>query len=193
MSTDLVKPLVQQTLREPQAAAARIIGLGLGRETLWTGLALVAALNTFVVLLALQISPPTMAMPSYFDQPLVLFFLLAGMMVVYIHAMFWTGRVLGGAGDLGDVLALVVWFQFLRAAAQLGVIALSLALPVLGLFATLVVAIWGLWIFLNFVSAALRLPTVWHALAVLVLSAVGLIVGLGLLMALIGLLTQGVA
>ena len=82
MSNDLVKPLVQQTLRDPQAAAARIIGLGLGRETLWTGLALVAALNTFVVLLALQISPPAMAMPGYFDQPLVLFFLLAGDILV---------------------------------------------------------------------------------------------------------------
>jgi hypothetical protein len=164
----------------------------LSRDILWTALALVAVLNTFLVLLLMEISRPTMPLPSYFDAPLTLFVLLTGLMVVYIHAMYWAGLAIGGKGTLMDVLALVVWFQVLRAGAQLAVIVMTLALPSLGMLLSLVVAVWGLWIFLNFIATAMHLPSAGHGLAVLIIAAVGLVLGLGILLSVIGLVAQGV-
>jgi hypothetical protein len=184
--------MAHNTLRDPRASAVQIISMALPRDVLWTALALVAALNTFLILLLIDITGSVMVLPSYFDAPLALFVLLTGLMVVYIHAMYWTGLAIGGQGALMDVLALVVWFQVLRAVAQLAVIVLTLAIPGLGTLLSLVVAIWGLWIFLNFIAAAMNLPSVGHGLLVLVLSAVGLVLGLAVLLSIIGLSAQGV-
>ena len=185
--------LAQTSLRDPQSAAQQIMGWGLTRDVLWTALALVAVLNTFVVLLVLQASEPAFPLPSYFERPLALYVLIAGMMAIYVHGMYWAGLAMGGEGTLDDMLALVIWFQVLRAVAQLAIVVLSVLLPALGLLLSLVVAVWGLWVFLNFVAAALHMTSVGRAFVVLVLAAIGLVFGLGILTALIGLVAQGVS
>ncbi len=186
--------LAQTSLRDPQTAARQIMDLGLSRDALWTALALVAIVNTFLVIALVQTSPgaAVVPLPGYFGKPLALFVLIAGLMVVYIHAMYWAGLAIGGQGSLTDVLALVVWFQVLRAAAQITVVVVSALIPALGMLLSLAVAIWGFWIFLNFLATALNLNSPWHAIAVLVVAFVGLVLGLGVLMALIGGLAQGV-
>lgn len=188
-------PLAQTSIRDPRAAARQIMALGLSRDALWTALALVAIVNTFLVLMLVQTSQgaASMPLPGYFNTPLALFVLIAGLMVVYIHGMYWAGLAIGGQGSLTDVLALVVWFQVLRAAAQLAVVFVSALFPAMGLLLSLAVAIWGFWIFLNFLATALNLTSPWHAIAVLVVAFVGLVFGLGILMALIGSFTQGVS
>jgi hypothetical protein len=191
MMTDLLLPLAQTSLRDPRAGAQAVIDQGFGRDVLWTALALVAVANTLLVLLLMRGSAPAMPMPGYADAPLALFVIIAGLLVVYVHAMYWAGLAIGGQGTLNDVLAVLVWFQALRAAAQMLVIIVSLAFPAMGLILSLVVAVWGFWIFLNFVATALNLRTVWHSLLVLVLAGVGLILGLGILLSLIGLGAQG--
>lgn len=185
-------PLAQETLQHPTRAAQQIMGWDLPRDVLWTALALVAVLNTFLVLLVLQLSPPAFAMPSYFTRPLALYLLIAGVMVIFVHAMYWAGLAMGGRGKLDHMLALMIWFQVLRAVAQLAVVVLTLALPALGMLLSLAVAVWGFWIFLNFIAAAMHLPSVGRALVVLILSALGLVAGVGLITALIGLVAQGV-
>jgi hypothetical protein len=192
MDKSLVMSLIVSSLRDPRAAAGQVMGYALGRDALWTALALVAIINTFLVLFVLQFSGPTMPLPGYFDTPLALFILIAGLTVVYVHAMYWAGLMIGGKGTLTDVLAIVVWFQILRALAQVAVIVVSLALPPLGALFSLVVAVWGLWIFLNFLATALNLKSAWHSIAVLLLSFIGLVVGLGILLGLIGGFAQGV-
>lgn len=179
-------PLIRTSLSTPRLAAAEVMGMGLSRDTLWTGLALVAVINTFLVYFMVGMSTgPTLPLPGYFERPLVLFFLIAGLTVVYVHAMYWAGHAIGGQGRLMDVLAVVVWFQVLRAIAQAAVIFLSLAIPALGALLSLVVAVWGFWIFLNFLAQALNLTSAWHSIAVLVVAFVGLVLGVGLLTALI--------
>ena len=184
--------LTQTSLRKPREAAQLIMAMELNRDVLWSALALVAIINTFLIVVVLQISPPTFPMPGYLERPLTLFILIAGLMVVYIHAMYWSGLAIGGKGLLMDVLAVVVWFQILRAMAQMLLIVVSLAIPGAGALLSLVVAVWGLWIFLNFIAASLNLSTVWHAIAVLVVAFVGLVLGMGTLVALLGGVAQGV-
>jgi len=186
-------PMIQTSIRTPRVAARLIMEMNFPRQTLWTGLALVAVINTIMLYLMVQTSPPTLQVPGYFDQPFVLFLLNAGLMAVYVHVMYWSGLAIGGKGHLLDVLAVVVWFQALWIMAQAATLLLSLALPGgLGGIISLGVAIWGFWIFMNFLAAALNLTSPWHSIAVLLVSFIGLIVGLGILMALIGGLAQGV-
>ncbi len=185
-------PLVQTTLRSPRAAAEQIIGWNLSRDVLWTALALVAILNTFVIILLIQLAKPDMPLPGYFNTPLALYVLLTGVLVIYVHAIYWAGLAVGGQGTLADVLALVVWLQVLRAIAQVGVLVLTVLLPQIAILLSLAVAIWGLWILLNFITTALKLPTIGHAVTVIVIGAVGLVLGLGILLAVIGVAAQGV-
>lgn len=184
--------LAQTTLRSPRVAARQIAELPLGNDVVWTSLALVAALNALVISATFVIAPPAMALPSYFQSPLVLFALLAGLMVLYVHALTWVGRALGGQGAVTPLLAAVVWLQALRLCAQLGILLLTLALPPVALLASFVVTFWGLWILLNFVAELLHLPGLFHAAAVLAGAALGVLLGLGLLLSLIGLTAQGV-
>ncbi|KIN65062.1 hypothetical protein Z946_3961 [Sulfitobacter noctilucicola] len=184
-------PLARLTLEDPRSAARQVMAMDLSRDALWTALALVAIVNTFLVTLLMTVSAPTMPMPTYMERPLALFVLIAGLMVVYVHAMYWAGLTIGGKGRLMDVLALVVWFQILRAAAQLAIVVLSLALPAAGLLLSLVVAVWGLWIFMNFLATALNLKSPWHSIAVMAVAFVGLVFGMGILAGLIGGIAQG--
>lgn len=190
--TRALGPLIQTSLRTPRIAADLIMAMELKRDVLWTALALVAVINTFMLYFMVQINETPLPLPGYFERPMILFFLNAGLMVVYIHAMFWAGLAIGGQGRLMDVLAVVVWFQALWLMAQVATVLISLAVPGLGALASLGVAVWGFWIFLNFLAAALNLTSPWHGLAVLLVSFVGLVVGLGIVMALIGGLGQGV-
>ncbi|MFY0648898.1 YIP1 family protein [Sulfitobacter geojensis] len=189
---DALIPMIQTSLRNPRGAARLIMSMGLGRDVLWTALTLVAVINTFLILLIVATSSATMPLPGYFDKPLTLFVLIAGLMVVYIHAMYWAGLAVGGKGALMDVLAVVVWFQVLRAIAQAAVVLLSLAIPPLGAILSLVVAGWGIWIFLSFLAEALNLRSLWHGVAVVCVAFIGIVMGMAVLIAMIGGAAQGV-
>jgi hypothetical protein len=193
MTADDVMPLVKTTVLNPPDAARMIMGLNLSREVLWTALALVAALNTLIIQALLIGSGPSATIPSYFHAPFTLFVLMAGVMVIYVHALFWAGLALKGQGRLDDLLAVIVWLQVLRIAAQLGVVLISLVVPALGVLAMIAVAIWGLWILLNFIATALNLPSPGHGLVALIIGLAGLVLSLSILLALIGVGAQGSA
>ncbi|MGB3243590.1 MAG: YIP1 family protein [Sulfitobacter sp.] len=186
-------PLVQATLRDPRGAARTIIALDLPREVLWTTLALVAAVNTIILQLLIAASPAEAQaqFPSYFNAPLAVYVLLAGVMVIYIHSVYWAGLALSGKGRLFDVLALIVWLQVLRTAIQIIVLVLTFILPALAGLVSLVAFAWGLWVLLNFMVEAMALRSIGHAGLALVLAIIGLVLGLGILLAIIGLAAQG--
>ncbi len=192
MTPDVLIPLARTTLREPRRAAETILSWQLSRETLWTAMALVAALYTFVLSLLIALTPSTLNLPGYAASPLALFVLVAGIMVVYVHAAYWTGLATGGSGTLDGLLAVMVWLQVMRAVAELALIVLSFVMPSMATLASIVLTGWSLWVMLHFLVAALHLPSMGKAFLVLVLSGIGLVVGLGILLALIGLTAQGV-
>ncbi len=101
-------PLIQTSIRDPREGAEQVLAFGFPRDVLWTALALVAVVNTLLLYFMVQVSNPDVLVPGYFNQPMVLFLLNGGLMVVYIHAMYWGGLAIGGQGQLLDVLAVVV-------------------------------------------------------------------------------------
>lgn len=186
--------LAKTTLRTPRVAAQQIMAMKLGRDVVWTALFALAALNAIVLHLTLANAPPAMQaqLPGYTSNPLTIFMLLAGMMVLYFHMLYWSGLSMGGTGNLYDLVALLVWLQVLRTVVQILTLGLTFTLPALAGIVSLVAAVWALWILICFVTEALNLPGIGHAVMALVVSLVGVILGLGTLLALLGAAAMGV-
>lgn len=187
----LLTQLVVLTLRDPRAAAEQIIGWRLDRDTLWTALALAAAINTLLFSLSVVLQP-SQAMPAFFTSPLVMFVLLSGVLVITTHGLFWTGRAIGGQGDLGDMLALIVFLQVLRILAQLVIFVVMFVSPGMSLLLSLATAILGLWILVNFIAAAHRFTTLGRAIGTLFIAMAMIVLGLSMLLSIVGIAAQGV-
>mmetsp|Transcript_18144 Transcript_18144/g.28193 ORF Transcript_18144/g.28193 Transcript_18144/m.28193 type:complete len:202 (+) Transcript_18144:2330-2935(+) len=191
--------LAVATLRDPQETARQIMGWQIGRTELYMALIAVSAINAFLAGAANIIAPapidPAAAqavpMLALLARPLTLFVLIAGGLVVTVHALFWAGRALGGSGTLTDMLALLTWLQALRAAAQAVVLVLSLAVPVLGGLVALAVVIVAFWLLLHFISAALNLDSLFRAFGILIAVMAGLLLGLMLLLTMMGVTAGG--
>lgn len=191
MNADALKALALETIQSPRTAAQKILSLHFSRDILWSGLILVACINSIIYSFSLFLGD-TSALPALFRNPVMFFALVTGVLILTVHAFYWTGLALGGQGDLGDLLALVVWLQGLRAIAQAALFLLMFISPVIGQLFSLGIGILGLWITVNFITEALRLPGLMHGVGVIVLSAVGIVFGLMILAGLIGLGTLGV-
>jgi len=191
INSDALKDLAIETIRTPRSAAQKIMSLGLSRDVLWSGLVLAACINSIVFSLSLLVSD-TSALPPLLRNPVMFFMLVTGLQVLTVHGFYWGGRALGGTGDLGELLSLMVWLQALQAAANGCLFVVLLLSPGIEQLLSLGVGILGLWITLNFITEAMRLPGLMHALGVLVLATVGIAFGLVILAAMIGLGALGV-
>ncbi len=192
MNRAALTDLAVLTLRAPQQAAAQIISFQLSRDVLWSGLALAAILNTVMFNLSIMTAGDSQSLPAVFNSPLAFFVVLAGLLVLSVHAFYWTGLSIGGKGNLGDLLALLVWLQILRAIAQAGMVILLALSPGIALLFSFATGLLGFWILVNFISAALHLPSVAHGLAVVILAAIAMVFGLLLIGGLVGLSSLGV-
>lgn len=192
--------LAVETVRDPKAVAERIMAWDLNRNTLYMVLVAVAAVNALLASGPVVLNPasvdPAMraALPilALLERPLIFFVLVAGMLVVSVHALYWAGRAMGGQGSLSDMLALIVWLQALRAVAQVVMLVVGLAMPFLAGLMALALQIAVFWVFLNFVSAGMRFGSLWRAFGLLVAVATGLLVGMMLIATLLGVSAGGV-
>ena len=91
-----------------------------------------------------------------------------------------------------DYLALIVWLQLLRTAAQGLIFVVGLALPALAMLLTLVATAWAFWILLHFVAEAMALSGLGQSAVVLLIAVFGMFIGVGILLALMAMLAQGV-
>lgn len=187
------------TVRDPQGTAQKIMGWQIGRAELYMALIAVSAMNAFLAGASSALSPMStdpaavaaMPMLALMNRPLVLFVLIAGGLIVTVHGFFWAGRAMGGKGALTDMLALLTWLQALRAAAQAGVLLLSLAVPLLGGLVALAVVIVAFWLLLHFISAALRFDSLFRAFGVLAAVSIALFLGLMMLVTMMGVTAEG--
>jgi hypothetical protein len=187
----LLTNMVLLSLREPRTAAEQIIGWRLDRDTLWTALALAACVNTLIFSLSVVLQPSE-AMPAFFTSPLAMFVLLSGVLVVTTHGLYWTGRAIGGQGELGDMLSLIVFLQILRILAQIVIFVLMFVSPGISLLLSLATGIFGMWLLVNFIAAAHRFETLGRAIGTLLIAMAMIVLGLSFLLSIVGIAAQGV-
>ncbi|MEL6449812.1 MAG: Yip1 family protein [Pseudomonadota bacterium] len=193
--------LAIDTVRDPRTSAERIIAWQLDTRTIYMALFAVAAVNALlaafpVVLLGSPVDDAArsaLPMLLLLERPIALFLIIAGGLVVMVHALFWAGKSMGGQGDMADMLVLLTWLQALRAVAQAGILVLSLAVPVLAGLVALAVVIVAFWLLLHFISAALRFDSLMRAFGLLVAVIAGLFLGLMLILTLMGVSAGGLS
>ncbi len=152
-----LKLLVGETLRDPQAAARRILAIGLPAQAGWLGLALVSVLALLmlrVTLLAFgggdeMLNPAGSAMRHPVGGALI----QAGIVLLTAIVMAWAGRLFGGRGRFQDALFLVVWLQLvLVLVSVIQFTALLVLPPVGGIIALLSIPLF-LWLLVSFTAA----------------------------------------
>ena len=180
------------TLRDPKEGARIVLGWKLSREALWTAIFLVGVFTTILSTLGQLIMPLPEPMQALGNRPFVYLVIAVGGFIATVLAVYWTGRMLGGQGDLYDFMTLLLWLQVMRTAAQAFILVALLIAPVLGSFIALFVGVATIWIFVNFISVGLQLDSLWRAVFVLILGAIAFVVGLSFLLSLIGVSAVGV-
>ncbi|MEO0379419.1 MAG: Yip1 family protein [Pseudomonadota bacterium] len=193
--------LALDTLRDPKETAAQIMGWNLDRGTLYVALFAVAALNVLLASTPIVLSSGGIdaaaraAMPilGVLERPIMFFVIVAGTLVVMIHALFWAGRAMGGTGEMTDVMVLIIWLQALRAVAQVGILVVGFIAPILASLVALALQLVAFWLFLHFISAAMRFDSLLRALGLLIAVATALFLGMMLLLTLTGFSAGGLA
>ncbi len=183
--------LVVESLRAPGEAARSLLAMGLGRDALYTALFAVSAANALLAAIPSIIAPDTLPFPGILGNPLVLFLLVAGILVVSVNIFYWAGRALGGEAAFEDVMAVLVWLQALRALAQIIILVVGLIAPAMAALMALVVMVYGIYILLHFLNVAFRYGSLMRAAALLVAVIIGMVFGMTILLSLIGVSNLG--
>lgn len=192
MTFDGVLRLMIETLRDPRSVAHRLLGLGLDTSVLWLALVLVTVLNALLFTLSNVLFPTPSPAPGLTDNPLLYAIASGGGFVISVFVLTWVGNMMGGQGRLAEVLILMVWLQFVGLAGHVLTLLVAAAVPMLSLGLTLAIFGFSLWITLHFLSAAHRFDNLWRAFGVLIVTVLGLSLGLTIFLTLIGVSAQGV-
>ncbi len=194
-----IQALVKQTLSNPREAAGQLIAMrhGLGFDTLWSAVVLAAVLNALVISAGMYVFPPAPEqvelMPRLFFRPGLLAVVAAGAIVVLVFVLHWAGRMLGGKGELRDMLVVVTWLQIVQVGLQLGVLVLAIVAMPLASLANMVAFFWGLWILIAFVDQVHGFMSPMKSLAVLATGVALLLVGVTVFLLLFGAVAKGAA
>ena len=190
-----VTQLVALSLRQPGAAARHVIAMQVPRDTLWTVLVLAAALNAILSWAIQAITPPLppeyaengIILPAFMDSPVLVFVFSAAGMVLMIHLLHWVGAMLGGTGQLGDMLASIAWMHILRVMVQSVMLVLLLVAPPMASLFALVVIVMSIWIMLHFINEGANLGSIPKTIGLLAIVFVGFVFGLSLILTVTGL------
>ncbi|MCY4150754.1 MAG: Yip1 family protein [Aestuariivita sp.] len=185
-STQALTDLAVTSVKEPAAAARRLLSMDLEQSTLWTALLLMAVLNTLIQQVSnLFIDIPTPLL-RLFDVAIIYFLFVAGGLILIVFAVFWTGRIFGGRGSLEDIMVVIVWLQFLRVLVQASALILLLTIPFVSFLFVIGATMIGCWIFVHFVNEAHEFDNLGKSAVVLIAAFAGMLVGLSLLLSLVG-------
>ena len=192
-----VQALVKQTLFDSRGAAGQLIELrrGLGSETLWSAVVLAAVLNALIISAGMHVFPPSpeqaQMMPRVFFRPGLLAVMAAGAIALMVFVLHWTGRMLGGKGDLRDMLVVITWLQIVQVGLQLVVLILALVAAQLANLANMAAFFWGLWILIAFVDRVHGFMSPMKSLGVLAAGMTLLLVGIAVFLLLFGAVAEG--
>lgn len=180
------------TLRNPRAAAARIIAENLPAAVLWTMLVAVVAVSVVLGQGSLLVATGGAAVDNpYLANPLVMWGLQCALLVVMVHAIHHIGRAMGGQGVFEDTLALVVWLQFVMACLQVVQTAALFILPPVADIIGVVGLVVFLWLLTQFIAAAHGFTRLGVVFVMILVSAFGITFLLSIVLSMLGIVVPG--
>ncbi|MCA8884130.1 MAG: YIP1 family protein [Rhodobacteraceae bacterium] len=182
-----------ETLRAPRPMAAVVIGAGIPSSVLWA--AMLAVVAGSVVMgqgsLLLLAGPEALGNP-FLANPMLMFGIQMGLLVIMVHAIFQIGRIFGGQGSLNGALAVVTWLQFVLACLQVLQTALLFLAPPLADMLGILGLVLFIWLLTNFVAALHGFKSLGAVFFMILASAFALTFALSLLLTLFGVVAPGV-
>tara|TARA_R110002020_G_scaffold47767_16_gene136373 strand:+ start:123 stop:713 length:591 start_codon:yes stop_codon:yes gene_type:complete len=180
------RQLVWTSITNPADGAEEVMRLKPGREALWTGLLLMAALNTALLVLSNILIPGPWPLPGILANPLVYMGVVAGFLTVASWMVWWTGRLLGGQGSFEDILCALVWLQVLRVCVQVVATVLLMVSPLISGVFGVAAGVYGLYVGLHFINVAHRFYSLGRAALALVAAGLALVVAMSILLTMLG-------
>ncbi len=148
----LIESLIAQgvrAFREPRAAAADILALGIPREALVPGLMLISIVGVLLDMGLTAAIPEVGLQQSPFRT--VVFYMVTA--VAFSFGLVQVGKWMGGQGGFQDALILVVFMQAMLLPASAVQIVLAMASPQLAMIFMFGVAVFLIWVQVSFVAA----------------------------------------
>lgn len=184
--------LVHLSIFDPRSAARFILRMKLASDVLWSAVLLVVILSVLLTYVTMLAAAPV-TMFGMGSSPFFLAIFMASNMVFLIFALFWTGKALGGQGELQGFIALVTWLQMLLLLAQVIQTIFAVFSPLLSSWFGIGSLLFGMWILIQFVTEAHEFKHWGIGLLSLVLAVLGVSAGLSILLGLIGVGTLGIS
>lgn len=151
------KPVLGLTFRNPEAAARRLISVGLPMQARWMVAVLTVVCSAILAMLSAlvfglkpdQLSPMLLALTSPFSMAGIQLFAI----VLAAGLMTFIGRIFGGRGRFEDALLLVVWIEMLLLLVQAVQLVVSVILPPLAGLLGVASIVLFLWLTVHFAKA----------------------------------------
>lgn len=188
-----IRALLRITATDPRRAGREVIALGLPLQGLWLALMLMAVLLSLLVSGVFHLAPmppgeigDLLRLSPAYHSPLVFAVINWGQALISIFVLHWIGHLFGGQGALADMLAVMIWLQFVSLVLAAGLFVAGLVLPVAAGVLTFLALGWGLWATVALVDAANRFDNMFKAVGVCLVAAVAFMVGMTLFSAVLG-------
>lgn len=186
------KSMLRLTLTNPRQAGALVVEMGWPMQGLWIALLLVSVLLSLMVSAVFHSAPlppgelgQLIEMSPAYHTPLLFALLNWAQALVSVFLLHRIGLAFGGQGELGDVLAVMIWLQVVSLVLAVVLFVVGLILPLVGGLLMIAAFFWGLWATLALVAAAHRFDSLLKAAGVCVATVVVFSIGMTMLSALL--------
>ena len=177
----------KRAFREPRAAAADVLALGVPQGALVPAFTLIVVLNVILNTVSEMVAPTLLA--SVPPVRIAMFvFALTGALAFFVAKV---GQWFGGAGGWNDSLLLIIFFQAIFLPLQALHVLLLVASPVMSALLQLVIFVLGIWVNINFVAALHGFPGLGKAAGVLFLASFAVAIVMILVSPILGIQVVG--
>ncbi|MEO0783416.1 MAG: Yip1 family protein [Pseudomonadota bacterium] len=173
MTFNTVKALFRTTLTDPRQGGRDVIALNLPTQGLWIALMLMAVILSLLVSGLFYVSPipdddlgQMIRSSPAFQSPLLFALINWGQSVVTVYVLHFVSRMVGGEGEVRDMLSVMIWLQVMTLVLAVTFSLVSLVIPAIGALCMLLAFFWGLWAIVAFVDAASDFDSMFRALGV---------------------------
>lgn len=178
--------LFGETLNDPAGFSARATAMRFPHNIGWSVLAIATILSALLVYANGSLFGWPEPLFIVRDNPIGYVAISFGMAVMLTFVLYYAGRAMGGVASFGPLLLLMAWFHvvvLILLAAQLVV---TVIMPPLAGFTSLIALTLEVYILVQFLKQTNGFDGALRAVGLLVVSFVGLVLGLAVMVMLIG-------
>ena len=186
LSLNTLSALLRLTFQDAREGAHAVLSLGVPRSALFLMVATVAVLSALMAGIFQLLVPQTVGPP-----PGVVAITIGGVILGTAIGLHYAGRAFGGTGELSDAIVMMVWLQVVLLLIQaMQNIVLLVAPGAVGIVFLLAFG-YTLWLMINFIDVLHNFKSRARAAVLLLLTLVGLSVGLGMIFSILGISVPG--